>query len=123
MKNELFSVYIDGEHMGNQTIHETGVPGGSPTFFGPVVRFKQKQQFELFIGTHRTVPGNMANRMIGMLQGFNMYTYIDEEMLKNISGCQYQKQGDFISWEMAEWDNTGNNDSLIVTKELEFKEI
>ena len=123
MKNEVFSFYIVGEHMGNQTINETGVPGGSPTSFGPVVRFKQKQQFELLLGTHRTVPGNMANRMIGMLQGFNMYTYIDEEMLKNISGCQYQKQGDFISWEMAEWDNTGNNDSLIVTKELEFKEI
>ena len=64
----------------------------------------------------------MANRIIGMMQGFNMYTYIDEETLKDISACKYQTQGDFVSSETAEWINTINN-SLIVVKELEFKEI
>ena len=119
MKSEMFSIYIDGENMGNSSILNDGEGRES----GPVINLKDKQQFELHIGTHRTVPGDMANRIIGMVQGFNMYTYIDEEMLKNISACKFQKQGDFISWNNAEWINTGTDDSLIVTKDVEFKEI
>ena len=118
MKSEVFSVYMNGEHLGNRSTHDPSAPS-----YGPVIRFKQEQQFELYIGTHRTVPGNMANRLIGMVQGFNMYTYIDMEMLRNISGCQFQKQGDFVSWDTAKWVNSGTNDSLILTKELEFEEI
>ena len=115
MKTKLFSFYIDGVYMGDTAISdEKGA--------GPVITFDEKQQFDLYIGTHRTVPGNMANRIIGMMHGFNMYTYIDQEMLKNISSCKYQEQGDFVSWETADWINIGN-ESLIMTKELELAEI
>ena len=120
MNNAQFGLYIDGVHMGNTSTNDD--QGKPPKGAGPIMTFDDYQQFELYIGNHRTVPGNMANRIIGMMQGFNMYTYIDEEMLKNISACKYQRQGDFVSSETAEWINTANN-SLIVTKELEFKEI
>ena len=121
MKSEMFGIYIDGAHMGNASIHNDR--GGPPSGSGPVITLEDKQRFELYIGTHRTVPGDMANRIIGMVQGFNVYTYIDEAMLKNISGCKFQKEGDYVSWDNAEWINMGTNDSLIITKEVDFEVI
>ena len=41
MKSEMFSIYIDGEHMGNSSIHDD--KGGPPSGSGPIINFSDKQ--------------------------------------------------------------------------------
>ena len=75
MKKNLFGFYINGDYLGDTPANDDR--GEPPQGAGPILTFEEEQQFDLYIGTHRTEPGNMANRIIGMIQGFNMFTYVD----------------------------------------------
>ena len=80
------------------------------------------QRFTLELGIHRSLPPAVGDRMIGMVYGFNMYKgLLDEEVMKNITGCKYDLPGDVINWETAEW--TTNRPDLIKAKNVSFDEI
>ena len=57
-----------------------------------------------------------------MYHGFNMYSgLLDEQVMENITGCQYDLAGDLVSWETAEW--TVTNPDLVTKGTMDFSEI
>ena len=85
-------------------------------------RPSENQQIHLMLGIHRSLPPAVGDRMIGMFYGFNIYSgFLDEDVMKNITGCKYDLPGDLVNWETAEWETT--RPDLIQAKNMSFKEI
>ena len=124
--NETLKVYYNGERVLYR------YPGKNVTdprdlshpfmYSSKKYKINKNQRIELMLGTHRSLPPAVGDRMIGMLHGFNMYSgLLEEEVVKNITGCRYDLPGDLVNWETAEW--VTDRPDLIKAKNISFNEI
>ena len=103
--NNTFKVYYDGERvMEHYPSRDVSNPSMLMANSREKYRINENQRVHLMLGIHRSLPTAVGDRMIGMFQGFNMYTgMLEEEVMKNITGCRYNLPGDLLNWETAEW--------------------
>ena len=123
-KNETVKVYLDGKQFGdatelynNKTTHKQYETYG---LYGPK---GERQRFGLVLGTYRTEPQLMSQRMIGKLYGLHLYSeLLDETTIENMAMCNYSiTPGDILDWETAEWTST--NDEFISTEKRSLDDI
>ena len=119
--NETYKVYYNGERVmyrypSKNVTNPTSLMGSAK------YKIKENQRIELMLGIHRSLPPSVGNRMIGMFHGFNLYSkLLEEEVVKNITGCRYDLPGDLVNWETAEW--VTDRPDLIKAKNISFNEI